>query len=189
MTILERFYETLPPELHPDRREVVGPYNVFWEGFVPTYDSSIVVGSYKAWPNGTVKSDDMEYPYLVGIIRGRAWGSYAPGSSWDIRPVDNIPAITKSLFDTKEGLDEIVDAIAKARLKMLAMAKAACSGEKVSVIRSTKLVSIDEATGELINNNGLSIIGSRRTYVQGGLMVHQQVQWVDLKTGLAAGVD
>lgn len=124
---------------------VRGQYRIEASGFIPSPDWPTLVYRFNAYPK-----DPTTHPYLVGVVRGRAWGSYEVGACFDTRARHGLVPITAADFIDWSQEQSIRKEVVEEWNTFLKMVDEASEGHAVPKTPDVVLVAVSRATGEPI---------------------------------------
>jgi hypothetical protein len=152
-TMLDEFNATIATD--PQHGERVGPYSVFFSGFVGTPNGTSLIGHVMAWPS---EKDFSAYgpdgpQYFIGIPRGRAFGRYAPGSWFDIRPWPDTPHFIQEDLQSDARKHIIREEVRLMIEKVKVLVQNYLDGHPTPLLPSFMLIPVDAETGEVLSGD------------------------------------
>jgi hypothetical protein len=165
----------------------VGGYRVFFDGFVPWFDNDALIGAVKGWPCEKDKYGPLGPQYFVNVLRGRAFGRYEPGCTWDVRAKPGVRHWSPTDFLDDSRLDDARVEIREAIQDVVTLVTAYLDGVETPSTRSVVLIAIDEETGEVLNDDRPVVSRTRELFREDAdgqwFFVKQELRWVDLEYG------
>lgn len=141
-SLLDIFNRSLPHCADP---MIVGRYKVFFSGFIPSQDTPILVGYWRAW------SDVSTDPHLVQIVHG-AGGVYEPGQYWDTRPIGEMSAVFSDDLGSDDGEQRLRVSIDHAKKQIEDLVDRVIHRQPIPKMRPMRLQVVDPNTGVVLDS-------------------------------------
>lgn len=136
----------------PNERRV-GPYRVFFSGFMAAQQNLCLIGHIQAWPAEKIADPH----FFVGVIRGKGWGRYEPGAYFDIRPnAQDVRHFRSHDFETEDGMESAKRAISLGIDVISDMVAADLAGRPVPILPTVRWIPVDPQTGVHLGDDQLS---------------------------------
>lgn len=169
---------------------LVGPYGVFFDGFIASPVSAELIANIKGWPvqkDGDYGSNGSQY--FVHTIRGQASGIYQAGTSWNIRALKGVSHFTINDLDTPEGEAQAIIEVRGAIDHVATMIGDYLSGRPVPRLPMCDYVAFDPESGEILSQDHPQPTNEQTIYREEPAgsgrwrIVKQQRRWVDVELG------